>query len=565
MEGRAIRVLGPIEADVDGAPVDLGGPKSRAVLALLVLEANRAISTDHLIEQLWGDEPPASAEATLQSYVSRLRRALGADVIESTGGGYRLRLDPERLDIARAEGLATMGREALAAGDATGAARQLGEALALWRGVPLGDLATEAWALPEVERLSNLRAGITEDRIDAELELGRHAALVGELEALVDRSPLRERLRGQLMLALYRSGRQADALAAYHEARRTLDDELGLEPGRALQALEGAILRQDPALDPAPPAAAEAESGGSTLVGRETELEWLRVAVEAAFRPGRQPRGAVASVTGEPGIGKTRIAEEAGELAARLGADVAWGRCWEAGGAPPYWPWTQALRHRLAQLDQAALEARFGDRLPGLVGAVPWLFDPAQVPDVEARSAEARFVVFSAAATVVQALARERPLLLVLDDLHAADEPSLLLLRFLAGEIASSPVLILALARSGEGPDAVRALLAEVAGRAQPRIDLTGLPAPAVAALVERETGRTPSDELLASIRADTGGNPLFVGEVARAIRTGDDAIAEPGRPRLSSGVRELIARRVGGLSADCREALVRASVIGRE
>jgi hypothetical protein len=374
------------------------------------------------------------------------------------------------------------------------------------------------------------------------------------------------------MLALYRSGRQADALASYHAGRRILDAELGLEPGRALQELEGAILRQDPSLD-VPPAAGAATApaavaGGSSLIGRDAELGRLRAALEASVLTGsgRSPHGRVAMITGEPGIGKTRLAEELAELAKRLGADVVWGRCWEAGGAPAYWPWAQALRHRLAGLDQAALEARFGDRLPSLVGAVPWLFDADQVPDVEGRSAEVRFVVFAAAATILQVLAAERPLVVILDDLHAADEPSLLLLRFLGGEIANAPICLVSLARSGEGTDAVRGILTEIAGRAQPRIDLAGLPTDAILQLVERETGRLPSDGVVETISADTGGNPLFVAEVARAIRSGEGV--EPGargRPRLSRGLRELIARRAGGLSERCRDALVHASVIGRE
>ena len=576
-------MLGPVEAEIDGTPVDLGGPKQRSVLAILALDANRAVSSDRLIEALWTDDPPASATATLQSYVSRLRRALGSDAVESTSGGYRLRIDPDALDVARFERLAKQGRDAFAAADPATATARLTEALDLWRGEPLGDLAMEAWALADVERLVNLHAAATEDRIDADLALGRHGSLIGELELLVARYPVRERLRGQLMLALYRSGRQADALASYHAGRRILGAELGLEPGRALQELEGAILRQDPALDVAPgggaagaatgPAAAVA-AAASSLIGRDAELERLRAALEASVRTGagRSPRGRVAMITGEPGIGKTRLAEELAELAKGLGADVVWGRCWEAGGAPAYWPWAQALRHRLAGLDQAALEDRFGDRLPSLVGAVPWLFDADQVPDVEGRSAEVRFVVFAAAATILQVLAAERPLVVILDDLHAADEPSLLLLRFLGGEIANAPICLVSLARSGEGTDAVRGLLTEIAGRAQPRIDLAGLPTDAILQLVERETGRLPSDGVVDTISADTGGNPLFVAEVARAMRSGEGvegvgagAPGARGRPRLSRGLRELIARRAGGLSARCRDALVHASVIGRE
>jgi peptide/nickel transport system substrate-binding protein len=244
------RVLGPFEVSEGGRPLDVGSGKQRALLALLLLRAGQVVSTDGLIDALWGERPPPSAPNSVHIYVSRLRRALGNGRLETRGHGYLLRLGPQELDLGRFERLLVEGRELLAGGDATRAAETLRAALSLWRGPPLSDFASEPFAQIEIARLEELHQAALEERIEADLALGRHAELVPELEALVREHPLRERLRAQLMLALYRSGRQADALAAYRQARRTLGEELGLEPGRALQELERAILRQDADLDP---------------------------------------------------------------------------------------------------------------------------------------------------------------------------------------------------------------------------------------------------------------------------------------------------------------------------
>lgn len=244
------RILGPLEVHGPDGPVALGGAKQRALLALLLLRRGEVVSSDTLIDELWGERPPATAAKSVQVYVSHLRKALRDGLLETRGRGYALRLEPEQLDLDRFERLLEQGTDLLAAGDARRAAETLRAALALWRGPPLADLAYESFVQAEAARLQELRLSALEARIEADLALGRHGELVPELDALVRQHPLRERLRGQLMLALYRSGRQAEALEAYREARRALVDEMGLEPGRALQELERAILRQDPQLDP---------------------------------------------------------------------------------------------------------------------------------------------------------------------------------------------------------------------------------------------------------------------------------------------------------------------------
>ena len=244
------RLLGPVEVLRDGRPVALGGAKPRALLALLLLHANEVVSRDRLIDALWGDRPPGTAGHSLDVQISRLRKAFEPDELLLTqSGGYVLQVEPEQIDVHRFERLLEEGRRANAAGKPAEALEALEAALGLWRGAALADLSYETFARSEIERLEELRLVATEERIDAELALGRHDTLIPELEALTARHPLRERVRGQLMLALYRAGRQAEALRVYSDARKRLVEELGIEPGSALKELEQAILRQDPALD----------------------------------------------------------------------------------------------------------------------------------------------------------------------------------------------------------------------------------------------------------------------------------------------------------------------------
>jgi DNA-binding SARP family transcriptional activator len=241
-----VRLLGPIEAARDGGLVPLGGQKPRALLAVLALEPGRVVSVDRLIEALWPGDPPETAAHAVQVYVSQLRKALGP-VIATRAPGYELELAPERVDVHRFTRLAQEGRTALQ-DDPVAAEGALREALGLWRGPALADFLYEPFAQTEIARLEELRTVVLEERIEADLALGRHAELVSELDALVQAQPLRERPRAQLMLALYRSGRQADALAAYRAARELFVEELGIDPGPELRELEGAILRQDESL-----------------------------------------------------------------------------------------------------------------------------------------------------------------------------------------------------------------------------------------------------------------------------------------------------------------------------
>src|SRR5215217_5637449 len=374
-----LSVLGHLEASVDGRPVALGGAKQRAVLAMLGLEANRAVTADRLIEGLWGEQPPPSAAKMVQNYVWRLRKVLagddGAEII-TRGSAYELRIDRELVDACRLERLVSEAARASEAGTPNGAAR---EALALFRGKPLADLADAPFASAEIRRLDELRLTARELAIEADLAAGRHYEVVGEVDALLAENPLRERLHAQRMLALYRCGRQADALEAFRNARQTLVDEIGVEPSPELRRLHDAILRQDPSLDVA---CAEAvlpreldAAAAARLVGRDDELSVLRVCWQHAAAGA----GALVTLVGAYGMGKTRLAAEIASDAHREGAAV----LYAAGTGPPEAALAAIARVREARrpalvvldnVDRAPAEVRAALRALGLaLGRLPAL------------------------------------------------------------------------------------------------------------------------------------------------------------------------------------------------
>jgi DNA-binding SARP family transcriptional activator len=267
-----VRLLGPVEVVADGRPVPLPAAKPRALLAVLLLDRNRVVSVGRLVEDLWGEEPPETATKALQGYVSQLRKALGADRLVTKPPGYSFRVEDGELDLDRFERLTREGRELLGAGDSKAAAKRLAEALELWRGTPFAEFEAEPFARDAGGRLEDARLAALEERIEADLALGRHTRLIPELEELVAREPLRERPRAQLMLALYRSGRQADALELYRRTRETLSDELGIEPSLELQELERRMLQHDPTLERARPPVREAEDGAPVPLARRPQF-----------------------------------------------------------------------------------------------------------------------------------------------------------------------------------------------------------------------------------------------------------------------------------------------------
>jgi DNA-binding SARP family transcriptional activator/tetratricopeptide (TPR) repeat protein len=551
--GLEFRILGPLEVTSDGQALDLGGSKQRALLAVLLLNVNEVVSQQRLIDALWEDDPPETAQKAVQVHVSALRKLVGRERLETRPPGYRLRVDAVELDLERFRALRAEGRAA--------------EALTLWRGPPLADFAYQRFAQAEIARLEELRLGCIEERVEGDLLAGRHAELVGELEGLVAEHPLRERLRGQLMLALYRSGRQADALTVYQDARRVLVDELGIEPTRKLRDLHQAVLRQDPALEQVEPARAEATVRARDFVGREPELAQLLAGLDDVVAG----HGRLFLLQGEPGIGKSALADQLASHASGRGAHVLVGRCWEAGGAPAYWPWTQSLRAYVRRAEAGIVRRQLGSNASDVAQIVPELHDlfpglPAPVP---AESEAARFRLFDATASFLHNVGSERPVAIVLDDLHAADEPSLLLLRYVASTLAESRVLIVGTFRDLDPAvrDPLESTLAEL-GR-EPlarRIQLGGLSQDEVGRLAELTAETMPSRQFVANLHAETDGNPLFVSEIVRLLaaegRLGPERAA--GMP-IPETIREVIGRRLSRLSGECRRVLSLASVFGRE
>jgi DNA-binding SARP family transcriptional activator len=510
------RILGSLEVEDGGRRVDVGGARQRALLTILLLHRGEPVTAERLIEELYEGEPPPTAAKSLHAHVSRLRKALGpGDRLRTEAGGYALRVEPGELDAERFASLIAEARTVLR-DDPEAALAGLDRALALWRGPPFGDLGYANFAQAERAGLEELHLSCQEERIEARLELGRHLELLPELERLVAENPLRERLRGQQMLGLYRSGRQAEALHTYQDARQTLIGELGLEPGPALQGLERSILNHDAALDL--PRAGSAPMGtppagrlaAGVFVGRGAEL----AALEAALLDAEAGRGRLVMLAGEAGIGKSRLADELASEAKRRGVQIAWGRCWEAGGAPAYWPWVQALRPLVRDIDPGML-LELRQQFPELAEVLP-----ASASSAETGSGEDRFRVFEAVSRFLRLAARDRPVLVVLDDMQAADASSILMLEFLASELADAAVLMLAAYRESdlEPGDPTLAALARVGRHASKRVYLKGLREDEVAALIELTAQVRPSPELVSAITGESKGNPLVVGDIVRRV-----------------------------------------------
>ncbi|MGN6170481.1 MAG: BTAD domain-containing putative transcriptional regulator [Solirubrobacteraceae bacterium] len=567
------RILGPLEVLRHGRPIALGGDKQRALLALLLIHANRTLSSDRLIDELWGERPPATAAKAVQVHISRLRKALGEPpgagdgVLVTREHGYALKVDPENLDSLRFERLLGEARGELAADRVGNAASLLERALSLWRGPPLSEFAYERFAEVEIARLEELQGFALEELTEVKLGLGRHAEVVGNLESLIAQHPYRERLRAQLMLAFYRSDRQAEALQAYQDARRKLVEELGIEPGERLRELERAILAQDPELilTSVEGAATKPSAQPATpFVGREREFGQLTATLNDAC----SHNGRLVLVVGEPGIGKSRLAEELVAQAHARGFQVLIGRCWEAGGAPAYWPWTQVLQGLTRELEPERLRRQLAHDGGELVRLVPELGE--RLPDLPVPTGPlgegARFRLLASVSAFLRRCASSRPVAIFIDDLHAADEPSLLLLRFIAGQLAGSQILIVACCRDTEVATGLATSLAELTrAPAARRIPLMGLSATETSRLLAATIGQTPADEVASRVHAETEGNPFFATEIGRLLGSEDSGGCADVTLPIPETVMEAVARRLERQSAWCRETLTLASVFGRE
>ncbi|MDP9819008.1 BTAD domain-containing putative transcriptional regulator [Spirilliplanes yamanashiensis] len=582
-----VGVLGPVVAAVGGCEADLGGPRPRAVLARLAVAGGEVVSTDRLVHDLWdAAEAPAKALAVLQVHVSHLRRALEpgrarrapATVLVSAAPGYALRVGAG-LDARRFEDLV---RSAAEAGDAGQRHAALTAALGCWRGGAYAEVADAAWAAPEAARLTELRLTAVEARAAAALDLGRAAGAVPELERHLHDHPGREEAVRLLALALYRTGRQGDALGVLRRAREHLAEELGVDPGPALRALEADVLAQAPTLDgpapgpagqstgrdratagtttagPAPSGTTTAGTGegagttaagttatgtaaggpgrpsmGATALGRAAEIAAVQAAADEARRAGAR----VVWVVGEAGGGKTTLAEAAvGELAG-AGWRVARGRCPEVAGAPPGWAWSEVVR---------ALGAPGADSEDALAGLLP-------------EGEPSPFRLGRAVAAVIDAAA---PVVVLLDDVHRGDDLTLQLLRQVLAQLAGRPLLVVATYRGNEAPDELAAAVGALLGATAAHLVLGGLDPVAVGVLA-REQGLTDADPaVLAALAERTGGNPLFVRELARLITAEGPRAAHTVVP---AGVRETLRRRVARLPGPATTALRQAAVLGRD
>jgi DNA-binding SARP family transcriptional activator len=563
-----IRVLGALEATVDGATADLGGPRQRCVLARLVAAHGRVVSADRLIEDLYADEAPPRALAAVQSYVSHLRRALEPgraartqpSALVTSPPGYALRLDHDAVDawafedeVHRAAGLT----------DAAAVHERLSAALAAWQDSAFQEFGGLPWADLEAARLEELRLTATERLADAALKLGRAAELVADLNRLAVDHPLREEVWRLLALALYQAGRQGDALAALRRARARLAADLGVDPGPALRELEDAILTQAPhllspaAAAPLAPVAASqvavATIRASTdpapfeaivYVGREAELtQLMRSAQEASAG-----RMSIALVAGDAGAGKTALSGQLGLRLAAAGWTVTTGRCPEHDGAPAGWPWAQALR----QLSRTAA--------PPDPAALAALLTDATAQDGDASAA--RFRLHQAVADYLRAASQTGPLLLVLEDLHRADDETLAMLADTTADASTSKLLILGTYRTSEVSPQLAGCLATLASREPGRITLGGLDAAAADELI-RATCTSPIDaETVHAIALRTGGNPFFLRETARLYDSEGTLAATTEVP---AGVRDVLQRRIARLPATAQTILGQAAVIGTE
>ena len=571
-------LLGTLEVRAGDGPLPLGGPKQRALLALLLLHANRVVARERLIDELWGEDPPETAVKAVQVYVSRLRKLLPEGMLVTRPPGYLLEVEPEALDLQRFERLVAEARKA----DPARASTLLREALGLWRGPPLAEFGEEPFARVEAGRLQDLRLAALEERIEADLALGRHAELVGELEVLIAEHPQRERLRGQLMLALYRSGRQAEALEAYREARAALD-ELGIEPGAALRQLEKQILTQDAALElprervlvgglgqPVALPGALVPTPPFPFVGRSSELATLRTLLERA----EGGEGGLVLLAGEAGGGKTRLVRELAHEAAARGVLVLYGAS-DAAVSVPYQPLREWLEFLLRVCDPEALGECLGDHGEMLSRLVPELERLTGAPAPPGDPENDRYLLQSAAAELLGRVSRLQPLLLVADDIHWSDSETLQLLRRLARSAPEARMLVLATYRDrGEeiGP-ALSDTLADLSRLdGMTRLSLGRLTDEEVGAFISASADAEAPGELASAIGELTGGTPLLLCELWRDLRESDavevsDTGVQLSRPiaelRGPERLRDVVRQRLSRLAPETAAMLELAAVTG--
>ncbi|MFC7497356.1 MULTISPECIES: BTAD domain-containing putative transcriptional regulator [unclassified Nocardioides] len=559
-----LRVWGP-----DGTTLPLGGRRPRELLALLLIHPNEVVSRERLVDALWGATASDGATTTLRTHVGAVRRVLesaGArDALKARSGGYRLELDRDEIDAELFERLVARGQEALGLGDHTQANALLARALGLWDGEVLVDLGPPDFAATTTARLDELRLVAEEAFFAAELALGRHREAVHRLQALVAAHPFRERFVGQLMVALYRSGRQADALAAYAATKASLGEELGLDPGPELQSLETALLRQDPLLDgfgtgapdraPAPrsrgsqpPDAVLAALRRTPIVGRPGELRTLETRWESVVAGG----AAIALVSGPAGIGKSRLVAELAHRAAEDDAVVMVARCDDA--SLPYQPLAAALR----------ASGEVAEVLHDAPGPVRERLAPLLPDDAEPGRDGNRSELLSASGWLLGELAGSAPVLLAVEEGERIDPATATLLRQLGRRLPARVMLVIAYR---DPPGSLHPPLLELVGDATAaaladRLALHPLGIDDLAVLMSGLAGAEPDARFVERLWERTGGNPFFATEVLRDLAPSDLAAADLA-DAVPVAVRDVLRHRLVTLPTDTREAVTAAAVLG--
>jgi DNA-binding SARP family transcriptional activator len=574
LAGMWVGVLGPtvVRPTADAGTTTLRAAKHRALLAALALQPNRPMSADALVEAIWGDGAPPSAHATLHGYLSVVRRTLEPELpprtpsrfLVSSDLGYELRVAEDSLDAAAFArtvtdvhaGLGDLASEVVPlTADPAGAAAaltRLDAALDLWRGEPYADLSHSDLATAERARLAELHLLALEDRATLLIASGAPGSAAGELEALVARHPLRERLWTLLAVAQARSGRQADALATLERLRQVLDTELGLEPSPAVRDLQTAILRQEPHVStraattvPEPPTPVTPTTPPEVdlavpdwpLVGREAELEVLGslLASAGAGTP------AFAVLVGEPGAGKSRLATELGVRAREQGALVLVGRCSQEEDAPPLWPWTTALGDLSAARPHGVTAGRSADH------------------DAE------RFQLWEGLRHDLLRLAADRTVVLLLEDLHWADASSLRVLRHLCSTPGAGRLLVICTWRTGATGTALAEAAEALARRHATQLQLEGLSESEAAEVLAAVAGDPVPGPVASAVRDRTDGNPFFLVEYARLAHDEQRDLADVLGAGLPRNVADVLQRRIRQLPEKAVAALTAGAVVGRE
>lgn len=557
-----LQILGPLRIWRDGVELYVGPPQQAYLLALLAARVGRPTSAAELVDLIWGDEAPASALNVLHKYVGALRRLLeprlparesGSHLLRR-GNGYLFLAGPGALDLVDFRESVAAARVERSQDRYDSALEHYARALELWTGAAGDGLAQGPGALAIFAGLNDEFFEACTAAAELAVQRGSPERVVAALQRAAAIAPLHEPVQAALVTVLGAAGRQGEAVATFHAVRARIVDDLGLDPGPALQAAHQRVLSQTPMHVPA-----QVRPPGAGLVGRTEELALLRQTVDSAF----DGSTALAVVEGEPGVGKSRLLQEARTEAEGRGATVVWGSCLEGEGTPSMWPWVQVVDSVVANLPPDAREMLLHSDLGRLVEPREGILAGSFLPD-----SGTQFRLFERVVEAVDQVAAQRPLVIVLDDLHWADTASLQLLTHLAGRLSSGTVIIAALRDRAPTPGAELARTLAAASRVpgHRRIRLGPLKLGEVAELIRRETGRAADSSSVRGIHARTGGNPFFVRELSRFLADtaapGAGGTPEAGVP---STVRDVVRDRLARLDDDVMDLLQTAALIGRD